>query len=84
MPRFVKFRMKRYKSQKSKKGKWYSKGWQTETKALDTFNTKKVNIPIIDIKNKTIDILTLQMSEHIIPKACFQILSSLKISKASI
>ena len=61
---------KKFKSQKSKKGRWYSKSWQTDTKALDTFNTKRINIPIIDIKNMNIEYLTLQMSEHTIPKGC--------------
>ena len=62
--------MSKFKSQKSKKGKWYSKGWQTSFKALDTYNTKRVNIPVIDIKNDNVEYLTLQMSEHVVPEAC--------------
>ena len=65
------FRMsKQFKSQKSKKGRWYGKGWTTDNKALDTYNTKQINIPIIDISKEKITELTLQMSEHVVPKAC--------------
>ena len=61
---------KKFKSVKSKKGTWYSKGWQTDYKALDTYNTKRLNIPIIDTKKDKIETLTVQVSEHVVPKAC--------------
>ena len=63
--------MAKYKIQKSKKGRWYSNDWTRNKKSLDTFNTRRVNVQIINTKKNEIENLTLQMSEHLLPKASF-------------
>ena len=68
--------MKKFKTRKSKKGKWYGSGWQNKTKSVDTYNTMPLNIPIIDIESNQIENLTMQVSEHLLSSWTIQFIFS--------
>ena len=59
--------MGKFKSRKSRKGLWYSKGWMG-SQAIDTYNTQNINLDMIDTAEMEVKTTTFQMSEHILPQ----------------
>ena len=60
--------MGKFKSRKSRKGLWYSKGWMNGSQAIDTYNTQNINLHMIDTAEMEVKTTTFQMSEHILPQ----------------
>lgn len=60
--------MGKFKSRKSRKGLWYSKGWMNGSHAIDTYNTQNINLHMVDTKEMKVNTTTFMMSEHVLPK----------------